>query len=118
MKHQIQTIKLEKKKFPYFSEEYKLAHKDHKKVFVEWRKAGRPSDPNHPAKAAVLTSRRNLQYIARNETTNKSLDLHNFFSRRREPLSTGYCFRWGKKERNNVENQEGLAFRIFCRLLA
>ena len=71
------NFKSRKKKLPYFSEEYKLAHKNHKMVFVEWRKAGRPSDPNHPAKAAVLISRRNLQYIARNETTSKSLELHN-----------------------------------------
>ena len=71
------NYKAKKKKLPYFSEEYKAAHRHHKKVFVDWRKAGRPTDSDHPAKAAVLISRRKIQQIARNETTHKSIELHN-----------------------------------------
>ena len=65
-----------KRTFPYFSKDFKEAHKHHKKVFVDWRKAKRPSDPLHPAKAAVLLSRRNMQKIARDEDSAKAIKLH------------------------------------------
>ena len=61
------------KKLPYFSKEYKDAHAEHKSVFAEWRKSGRPSDSKHPAKEAVLQSRRHLQKVARTEESMKSM---------------------------------------------
>ena len=63
-------------KLPFFSSEYKEAHKNHKDVFSVWRKAGRPADVSHPAKAAVLDSRRRLQKIAPDEEAEKSINLH------------------------------------------
>ena len=65
------------KKYPYFSKEYREAHSNHKNVCSEWRKAGRPKDFLHPAKANVLYSRRNLQQISRYEDSSNSINLHN-----------------------------------------
>ena len=69
--------KTKKKEYPYFSKEYREAHAEHKKSFSEWRKAGRPSDKSHPAKAQVLHSRRHLQKTAREENNNKSIEFAN-----------------------------------------
>ena len=62
------------KRYPYFSKEYREANINHKKVFNEWRKAGRPNDTNHPKKEAVLSSRRKMRMIARNEEIVKSIE--------------------------------------------
>ena len=64
------------KQLPYFSKEYKEAHKNHKTICSEWRKSGRPSDISHPAKAAVLQSRRNVQQIGRLEESSNSIKNH------------------------------------------
>ena len=64
------------KQLPYFSKEYKEAHKNHKTICSEWRKSGRPSDNFHPAKAAVLQSRRNVQQIGRLEESSNSIKNH------------------------------------------
>ena len=61
------------KRYPYFSKEYREVHANHKIVFSEWRKAGRPDDSNHPKKEAVLASRRRMRRIARNEEIAKSI---------------------------------------------
>ena len=63
-------------KLPYFSKEYKEAHKTHKDVCADWRKAGRPSDNDHPAKSAVLQSRRKVQHIRRQKESTKSIRNH------------------------------------------
>ena len=65
------------KAHPYFSKEYRDAHKAHKNNFEEWRKSGRPSDRDHPAKEKVLQSRRRLQRIARDESSAKSIEFSN-----------------------------------------
>ena len=65
-----------KKNLPYFSPEYRAAHTNHKSVCSEWRRAGRPSDRLHPAKAAVLQSRRNVQHIGRIEEASKAIKNH------------------------------------------
>ena len=65
-------MKSNHKPLPYFSKEYRDAHTAHKTVCMEWRKAGRPADNSHPAKAQVLQSRRHLQGIARDEEASKS----------------------------------------------
>ena len=79
-KHFETTKPSQKKKktedLPHFSREYRDAHKNHKAVFAKWRKAGRPSDTLNPAKKAVFESRRNLQKIARDEESAKSMLLH------------------------------------------
>ena len=66
------------KKLPYFSSQYKEAHKRHKKTCEEWRKAGRPSDSTHPAKASVLQSRRGVQQIRRQEETSHAIKNHEY----------------------------------------
>ena len=63
-------------KSPAFFNEYREAHADHKRVCEVWRKAGRPSEHCHPAKSAVLHSRRNLQKIGRDEESSKSIKFH------------------------------------------
>ena len=70
------NFKEKKKRLPYFSAPYREAHKHLKKVFDVWRRAGRPADSSHPAKTAVLLSRRNLQQIARIESTNNAMKLY------------------------------------------
>ena len=70
------TYKSKKSTLPYFSSAYKAAHTTHQRVFKEWRNAGRPSDLAHPAKQAVLESRRALQRIRRTEENTKSIKLH------------------------------------------
>ena len=70
------TYKSKKSTLPYFSSAYKAAHTTHQRVFKEWRNAGRPSDLAHPAKQAVLESRRALQIIRRTEENTKSIKLH------------------------------------------
>ena len=70
------NFKEKKKRLPYFSAPYREAHKHLKKVFDVWRRAGRPSESSHPAKSAVLLSRRNLQQIARIESTNNAMKLY------------------------------------------
>ena len=65
------------KKFPYFSKEYREAHRDHKKVCEEWRREGRPPESSHPAKSAVSSSRRQLQKIRRDEESLHSINTHN-----------------------------------------
>ena len=67
-------VNTEKKKLPHFSKEYRTAHEEHKRNCNAWRKCGRPSDFSHPAKAAVLMSRRKLQKIVREEDYFKALD--------------------------------------------
>ena len=74
-KPSIEHKKVKHKQFPFFSKDYKDAHSVLKTVCGHWRKAGRPSDNSHPAKALVLQSRRNLQSIARNEESSKSIKL-------------------------------------------
>ena len=61
---------------PYFSKEYKDAHRNHKNICSEWRKSGRPSNSSHPAKAAVLQSRRKVQQIGRFEEASNSIRNH------------------------------------------
>ena len=56
------AVKVTSKKYP---KEYRDALSHHNKVFKEWRKAKRPSDISHPAKSAVLESRRILQRLRR-----------------------------------------------------
>ena len=67
---------LKTKKLPQFSEAYRQAHSNHKEVFKKWRQAGRPSEESHPAKGAVLESRRNLQKIGRHDEASNSIKLH------------------------------------------
>ena len=64
-------------KQPYFSTELKLAHSEHKKVCQKWREAGRPSNSDHPAKAAKLESQRKLQSISRQDEVAKAHKNHN-----------------------------------------
>jgi hypothetical protein len=68
--------KMKKKKLPQFSDAYKQAQSDHKNVCDKWRQAGRPSDESHPAKQAVLNSRRNLQRVGRNDEASDAIKLH------------------------------------------
>ena len=49
----------------YFSEEHKLAFKNHEEICKKWRKQGRPKDKNHPARKLKLESQRYLQKISR-----------------------------------------------------
>ena len=60
-----------KKKTPTFSKALQDAHKNHIRICKEWRKAGRPSSDEHPAKLAKKESQRNLQKIARQEEHSK-----------------------------------------------
>ena len=69
-------MKDDHKQYPYFSPEYRAAHKALKVAFQQWRKAGRPTDHSHPAKSLVLNSRRHLQSIARGEELAKSRRLN------------------------------------------
>ena len=39
----------------------RAAYIDHEHICREWRKAGRPSDPNHPIRKAKLEFQRKLQ---------------------------------------------------------
>ena len=64
------------KRFPFFSPEFRQAHKDLKDASVRWRKAGRPAEMEHPAKALVCESRRRLQAIRRAEEHFKSVNLY------------------------------------------
>ena len=77
-----------KNEYPKFSKEYLDAHNKHKKVFSEWRKAGRPSDFNHPAKEAMLLSRRNIQKIAEMRKVQSLLD-QDCKDKERRPCDTG-----------------------------
>ena len=47
----------------FFSPEHKMAYSSHEKICQAWRKEGRPTDINHPARIAKLNSQRNLQRI-------------------------------------------------------
>ena len=68
--------KKKKKPSPVFSKEHINAYKQHEKICQQWRAAGRPQSSLHPAKSAKLASQRNLQQIARQEESIKSLKLH------------------------------------------
>ena len=69
-------INQKKKTLPQFSKEYREAHLKHKNIFKVWRQAGRPSEASHPAKQAVLQSRRNLQKIGRTDEAFAAITLH------------------------------------------
>ena len=64
-------------KYPFFSKEHKEAYRNHELICKKWRIAGRPAENSHPAKAAKLTSQRNLQSIARGSESSASLKQHN-----------------------------------------
>ena len=70
------NLNKKKKLTPGFSKEHLDAYNQHEKICNEWRAAGRPQSNLHPAKNAKLKSQRNLQHIARQEESNKSLKLH------------------------------------------
>ena len=59
-----------------FSAERKQAYVSQNWFCEEWHKAGRPSNPNHQAKAAKLKSQHRLQYIARNEEKLKTNEIN------------------------------------------
>ena len=59
-----------KKTTPKFSKELNDAYQEHKSTCNEWRKAGRPSSADHPAKHAKLISQRKIQRISRDEMAN------------------------------------------------
>jgi hypothetical protein len=65
------------KKSPSFSTEHRQAYLKHESICKEWRKAGRPNERYHPAKITKLESQQNLQRIARESESNKSIKLHN-----------------------------------------
>ena len=69
-------VKKQQKVGPYFTKEQKEAYSDHELVCKEWRKAGRPSSPNHPMRKAKLDSQRKLQRINREVAVSKSEKLH------------------------------------------
>ena len=64
-------------KTPYFSKPVREAYKEHLKICKEWRRSGRPSSNNHPAKIAKLKSQRRLQALQREEIANKAKTQHN-----------------------------------------
>ena len=68
------TTKHTRNKTPRFSKALQDAHKSHIRICKEWRKAGRPSSDEHPAKLAKKESQRNLQKIARQEEELKSIE--------------------------------------------
>ena len=63
-------------KKPYFSSEHKSAYIEHERVCKEWRRQGRPQDPNHPLKIGKQCSQRNLQRISRDEESMKAKQTH------------------------------------------
>ena len=65
-----------KKHGPQFSSRLKDAYAFHSEVCKQWRSAGRPKDPAHPAKQAKSVSQKTLQNIRREEEAIKSLDNH------------------------------------------
>ena len=64
--------KSQTKRTQKFSENMKMAYLKHNKICIEWRKAGRPSDINHPAKIAKLESQREIQRLTRKEEAYKA----------------------------------------------
>ena len=70
------NLNKKKKQFPNFSKERKVAYSEHEKTRKLWRAAGRPKSNLHPSKAAKLKSQRNLQHLARQDESRKSLNLH------------------------------------------
>ena len=71
-----QPKKPQKNDTPKFSRNLREAHEYHNKICKEWRKAGRPTSDEHPAKLAKKESQRNLQRIVRNEETDKAKIQH------------------------------------------
>ena len=65
-----------KKTTPKFSKELNDAYQEHKSTCNEWRKAGRPSSADHPAKHAKLISQRKIQRISRDEMANHARANH------------------------------------------
>ena len=96
-------------KLPHFSKEYRSAHQKHKKVCAEWRMAGRPAETLHPAKAAVISSRRALQKTARDEESFTSIntqnDLMDTFA-----SDINQIYPKLKKARGQDNKQNGIAF--------
>ena len=66
-----------KSNFPKFTHEQKNAYKKHESICKDWRKAGRPSDPLHPAKLLKSQSQRNIQRLAREIEFRENLKLQN-----------------------------------------
>ena len=97
------------KKQPYFSKEYREAHALHKNVCATWRRAGRPAEFTHPAKAAVLCSRRALQKIAREEESTISINTHNDLMNTFEIDVNKICAKL-KKARGEDTNYKEIAF--------
>ena len=52
-----------KKKTPYFPPDVRQAFKNHRQICKQWRLAGRPMSPHHPAKAAKISSQRFIQKL-------------------------------------------------------
>ena len=71
-----QPKKPQKNDTPKFSRNLREAHEYHNKICKEWRKAGRPTSGEHPAKLAKKEIQRNLQRIVRNEETDKAKIQH------------------------------------------
>ena len=107
-------MKHEHKKYPYFSPEYRAAHKALKTAFQSWRKAGRPTDHSHPAKSLVLNLRRHLQSIARGEELTRSKKLNDelmtsFKNNINDVYSTLKKFRRDATTRNDLDHIDTLA---------
>ena len=71
------VTEINKRKSPFFSKEHRIAYKEHEIICKKWRHAGRPNEISHPAKAAKLTSQRNLQWIARESESSVAIKQHN-----------------------------------------
>ena len=61
----------------FFSPEHKIAFRNHEQICKEWRRQGRPTDKNHPARKMKLESQRKLQKLARECETMLAHKNHN-----------------------------------------
>ena len=68
--------KPKKRKSPAFSSNLRNAYQQHKTICKQWRLAGRPNSPHHPAKAAKIQSQSYLQKVRKLEEQRSHELLH------------------------------------------
>ena len=78
---------------PRFSKELNDAYHMHRQVCKEWRKAGRPTSSEHPAKLSKLQSQRKIQKISREEEATKARGNHDDLMATHDKNITDVCIK-------------------------